>query len=189
MPAKDDFHLADYSFKKDKLIMVASYVAHHDTNVWNQGTVEDPHPLNKFWAERFLIKTGSPHSGPLSPSFSGRRMDASATTRPAPPIRVDSMMQNLPRKPGVKFSLDGLTGSWLPYGGGQSLCPGRHFAKQEMLMSLAIMSTCFDIEILEERGEANLPDLRYFGLGVQPPKHKTRFRIRRRNFDDDSTFG
>lgn len=37
------------------------------------------------------------------------------------------------------FSLDGLNGSWIPYGGGFRACPGRHFAKREILMTLAVM--------------------------------------------------
>ncbi|THZ04907.1 cytochrome P450 [Aureobasidium pullulans] len=186
MPAREDYQLGDYSFKKDRLLVAASYIAHHDTKVWNQGTVDDPHPLNQFWAERFLLKTGSDHSGPLLQSYRKKHVDIPATTRPELPVRVDSAMEDSAVQPEVKYSTDGLAGAWVPYGGGQSLCPGRHYAKQEMLMTFAIMSTCFDIEILQEPGEVTLPDLGYFGLGVLPPKNKTRCRIRRRTFRKDS---
>ncbi|THV97343.1 cytochrome P450 [Aureobasidium pullulans] len=183
---REDYQLGDYSFKKDRLLVAASYIAHHDTKVWNQGTVDDPHPLNQFWAERFLLKTGSDHSGPLLQSYRKKHVDIPATTRPELPVRVDSAMEDSAVQPEVKYSTDGLAGAWVPYGGGQSLCPGRHYAKQEMLMTFAIMSTCFDIEILQEPGEVTLPDLGYFGLGVLPPKNKTRCRIRRRTFRKDS---
>jgi cytochrome P450 len=189
MPAREDYQLGEYSFKKDKLLVAASYIAHHDPKVWNQGTVEDPHPLNKFWAERFLIKPDQDHSGPVLQSYRSRQVDGSTTTRPGPPARVDSVMQPSSPEPEVKYSTDGLAGAWVPYGGGQSLCPGRHYAKQEMLMTFAIMSTCFDIEILQEPGEVTLPDLGYFGLGVLPPKNKTRCRIRRRVIRKDSVVG
>ncbi|KAG9519407.1 cytochrome P450, partial [Aureobasidium melanogenum] len=189
MPAREDYQLGNYSFGKDKLLVAASYIAHHDIKVWNSGTEKDPHPLNNLWAERFLIKPGIEHSGPLSQSYSSGRVDTLAAVRPVPPSRVDSMIENLTTKPEVKFSTDGLAGAWVPYGGGQSLCPGRHYAKQEMLMTFAIMSTCFDIEILQDPGEVTLPDLGYFGLGVLPPKNKTRCRIRRRNVRKDSKAG
>ncbi|THZ14090.1 cytochrome P450 [Aureobasidium pullulans] len=162
------------------------YEIFRDPELLGRGTVDDPHPLNQFWAERFLLKTGSDHSGPLLQSYRKKHVDIPATTRPELPVRVDSAMEDSAVQPEVKYSTNGLAGAWVPYGGGQSLCPGRHYAKQEMLMTFAIMSTCFDIEILQEPGEVTLPDLGYFGLGVLPPKNKTRCRIRRRTFRKDS---
>jgi cytochrome P450 len=181
MPTKKDFQLGGYSFQKDKLLVAASYIAHHDTGVWNSGTTEDPHPLNQFWAERFLIKPGQDDTGPLKQSYRTRKPDTSNTTPPEMPTRVDSGTLNpLMQEPKAKFSVDGLAGAWVPYGGGQSLCPGRYYAKHEMLMTFAILSSCFDIEILQEPGEVTIPDMSFFGLGVLPPKNKTRCRIRRR---------
>ena len=45
-----------------------------------------------------------------------------------------------------RFSLKGLKAVYTPSGGGSSLCPGRHFAKQEVLSTLAILVLQYDIE-------------------------------------------
>lgn len=36
---------------------------------------------------------------------------------------------------------------------GQTLCPGRHFAKEEILLSVAMMCSMFDIELLGSGGK------------------------------------
>jgi cytochrome P450 len=64
---------------------------------------------------------------------------------------------------GMKFSTSGLEGTWIPFGGGAYTCPGRYFAKQEMLLTAALLLGNFDIELL---GESPKPDWRFFGTGV-----------------------
>jgi len=39
-------------------------------------------------------------------------------------------------------------GYWFPYGGGPTMCPGRNFAKQEIMGTLALFLTSFDIEVM-----------------------------------------
>ncbi|KAF9699651.1 hypothetical protein EKO04_002455 [Ascochyta lentis] len=79
---------------------------------------------------------------------------------------------------GAKFSLKGTEGAWLPYGGGSNECPGRFFAKQEMLLTAALLIGNF--EILLDGDSAEI-DWRYFGTGVLGVKGKQPFRLRRRN--------
>jgi len=181
MPEHEDFRLGDHVFEKDKLMVAASYVAHHDTNVWNQGTPEDPHPLSEFWAERFLIQPGNTRSGPLNPSAKNKDVLPRGEAELA-----GGALETTAHADTAKFSIDGLSGAFVPYGGGQSLCPGRHYAKQEMLMTFAILATSFDVEILHGPGEATKLDMKYFGLGVLPPRTATPCRIRRRNIRRDS---
>ena len=68
----------------------------------------------------------------------------------------------------------------LSYLGGHHACPGRVLAKRIMLISSALMTTMFDIEIL-----AAEPNLQYgssrFGFGVRKPKGQVPFLIRRRS--------
>ena len=81
----------------------------------------------------------------------------------------------------------------MPFGGGHSICPGRHLAKEETLLSIAILITSFDFEIVETRGvwDRMMPkrwrgkdrldlDMRYFGTGVLPCKKSVQVKIRRR---------
>ena len=80
--------------------------------------------------------------------------------------------------PGLRFSTDGLGGSFIPYGGGQNMCPGRMFAKQEILFTLAKLLLVFDIEI---QGPEPKMSFKAFGTGILGPERKTPFKIRRRH--------
>ena len=157
-PEHDDFQLGEFLFPKDKLIAVSSRTAAMDNTLWNTGSTEDPHPLDEFWAERFLIHP------PLRRAKDQPKVSA-----------TDDQVNGIPR-----FSMNGLSGAWIPYGGGQRMCPGRHFAKQEIIGTFALLSTLFDIEILGPSESGLEADMRYFPLGGLPPKEKVPFRIRTR---------
>ncbi|KAJ5735341.1 uncharacterized protein N7483_000466 [Penicillium malachiteum] len=79
-----------------------------------------------------------------------------------------------------QFSLDGLSGGWIPYGGGNFMCPGRHFAKQEILGSVAVFQAYYELVIDRPRGWLPRPDRRFYGVGAMPPAEPIPFRIRRR---------
>jgi hypothetical protein len=64
-----------------------------------------------------------------------------------------------------KYSTSGTSNKLFPYGGGNHMCPGRVFAKQEILAAIAIVLLTFDIEVEEDE---SLPGVRrqYNGTGV-----------------------
>lgn len=45
----------------------------------------------------------------------------------------------------LEFSLAGKTKSFLPYGGGISMCAGRNFAKPEVLLAVAVMVSRLEV--------------------------------------------
>ena len=47
---------------------------------------------------------------------------------------------------GLKKNVE--AGSYFPYGGGTAVCPGRYYAKQEILAAVALLLASFDFEIL-----------------------------------------
>ncbi|GKT50487.1 cholesterol 7-alpha-monooxygenase [Colletotrichum spaethianum] len=49
-------------------------------------------------------------------------------------------------KKAKEFSMAGRPSSFFPYGGGVSMCPGRLFAKQEIILAVAMIVSRFDIE-------------------------------------------
>jgi cytochrome P450 len=49
----------------------------------------------------------------------------------------------------MKFSTAELTGKFFPFGGGRYMCPGRTFAKQEVLGAVAVLLLNFDIDFVE----------------------------------------
>ena len=157
-PERKDMKINEWIFPQNETVLIATTPAHMDENVWNTGKANE-HPLNRFWADRFLIYPDDPSSGPK------KRTDRDETF-------------NSPKGSDPTFSLEGLEGSWIPYGGGFRACPGRHFAKREILMALAVMVTLFDIEV--DGSSALQTDPRVNGLGTQRPKNPIPFRIRER---------
>lgn len=154
-PEFQDAHLNGYTLPQDKMLVINSHAAHMDKQNWNTGN-GDTHPVEEFWADRFL--TFPPDA--VEPEA---RSDDAGTKRAGP-----------------KFSLTGLSGAWIPFGGGIHQCPGRHWVKLQIILSFAILCSTFDIELAEEGLHAQ-PDTRKYGLGAMPPKTRTPFRIRRKS--------
>ncbi|KAI0850544.1 putative cytochrome P450 [Daldinia vernicosa] len=77
--------------------------------------------------------------------------------------------------------------SFFPFGGGNVVCPGRHFARQQIIMSLAIIVSKFDIEFIEwttldgkksDRPPRNSKD--FAGTISTPPDRDMKIRWKRR---------
>jgi cytochrome P450 len=80
------------------------------------------------------------------------------------------------------FTTKELEGSWIPYGGGPRQCPGRHFAKRQILLTAALMVTLFDCEILETGKDVQEDvSLQGFGGGISKPASKVPIRLRRQD--------
>ena len=180
-PERKNLEINGWTFPKDKVVLVSSTPAHLDENAWNCGPNESQ-PLTQFWAERFLVYPNDPHSGPKKKK-SGRD---SSSVRNSPNNHPEAQRKNTSEPQSTsestsepEFSTAGMTGSWIPYGGGPRACPGRHFAKREIMMICAVMVSMFDVEIRadDQALEMNPAD---YGLGTLRPTDKVPFRIRRR---------
>lgn len=167
VPQKPDFSIAGWRFPKDQPIMVSSFNTARVPSIWNQGTPDEPHPVEDFWPERFLVDPKDPSSGPVLPHV------RSVKSQGGRPEAGDELSQ----KP--YFTFDGTNGSWLPYGGGSRMCPGRHFAKKEMIGAMAMFLTVFDVELAPRDGWIE-HDLSYFMFGVMHPKGAVPAKLRRR---------
>lgn len=181
---KDDgVTLGNWVMPQGNIMVMSTYHAHRDQDTWNIGTAEEPHPLDEFWAERFLVHSSKTSSGPLKPR-SADKNDVTSTTVPdlstlpsSPTVPAAKLNDN--SNGSAYFSTEGLAGAWIPYGGGQNMCPGRHFAKQEILCIFAFMVTSFDIHLIDPSPPR--VDWGGFGTGILAPAGKgIRCRIRRR---------
>jgi len=86
-------------------------------------------------------------------------------------IRDISGLPGNKKNPGIK--------ALKPFGGGTSLCPGRHFAINEILAYVATVLRRFDMEIVEGQRVA-VPLTSAPSIGTLPPDHDVRVRIRMR---------
>ncbi|KAL8707494.1 MAG: hypothetical protein Q9220_007484 [cf. Caloplaca sp. 1 TL-2023] len=84
---------------KNKLILVNTWLAHTDEEVWN--TKNGTFPLDDFWARRFLVDPENPLSGPLKCNDT--------------PHKESSAGKGNDQR--IHFSTKGLEGAWIPYGG------------------------------------------------------------------------
>ena len=88
----------------------------------------------------------------------------------------------------VVCSMAGLAGKWFPYGGGAHMCPGRAFAKQEILAAVATVLLGYDIEFVAwvnpytKDKTVRFPEVRkgYVGNGIIGADRDMRVRIRRK---------
>ncbi|KAJ5811904.1 hypothetical protein N7474_008205 [Penicillium riverlandense] len=164
VPTTSDFHIGGWHFKEGEQIIVSTYNTARDQSVWNQGNIDDPHPVNEFWPERFILYPDNPNSGPVLRTIAQQQEKKSQASTISEPT----------------FSLDGTAGSWIPYGGGTRMCPGRHFSKKAMIVTMAMFLTAFEIELLIDEEPRIQPDLKYFMFGVMHPDGKIPARIRKR---------
>lgn len=169
IPRNDNFTIGGWHFSKGDPIMVSTYDTARDASIWNQGTVDSPHPVDTFWPQRFLVDLEKPTSGPV--------LLKSTILQQHPPSEDGASEKATPQ-----FSLNGTDGSWVPYGGGSRMCPGRHFAKKEMIVAMAMFVMSFDIELLTDAASQIENDMNYFMFGVMHPKGKVPAKIRRRAF-------
>lgn len=174
---------------KGEIGLVNSHCSHMDKTFWN--TRNGKHPVDEFWAERFVQHPTDPDSGPVKPDLRSE-------------LKMEKSSEGGTRQEGPFFSLDGLDSAWIPYGGksctstshlfgkwkvqgnldadtgfagGYKKCPGRFLAKSAIMMTCALIAETFDLEIPANDVKASPWK---FGMGILRPKNAIPFRIRKR---------
>ncbi|KPM38845.1 hypothetical protein AK830_g7698 [Neonectria ditissima] len=168
-----DLQFGKWRLTKGVGMLSTSWVGGHDQDFWNTGHImpdgSAEHPVDSFWAERFLRYKDEPATGPIRNSGSG------STAGGKTPKRAPDDDKN------ARLVTEGLQAYWYPYGGGTKMCPGRFFAKQELMAGVAVVLRAYEIELLDrEAAGKTVPNMDYFPFGTIPPKGKIAARIRRR---------
>lgn len=160
-----EVRMGPWRFPPNAPIAISTTTAATNAEIWNDA--RGKHPLDRFWADRFLVFPDDPESGPLRK-----------------PLRVLNA-KKLPTASGdaasaPTFSLDGLAGGWIPYGAGEFMCPGRHLAKQEMIGSFAMFLASYEVQLKMPEGWRPEPDMSFFATGTMPPLGSIPFRVRKK---------
>ncbi len=170
VPIIDNFKIGPWRFPKNQMIVTSAWHEQRNKDIWNEGPVNGEfHSVDEFWGERFLVDPNNPESGPRKP---GTAAKSRATVRDR---ERDGKDNNKP-----VFTTDPVTGSFFPYGGGQKICPGRFYAKQEAMGAMGLFLSMFDIELERDPKAFPQPNMGYFPFGVLPPLGAFPARLRRR---------
>ena len=118
------------------------------TDVLVSRTLEKDHilPISQLDDRKILLKKGTLAFAPCWP---GQRDPAVwDAEKPADVFYPERFLTTDPATGKNVFTTSGTAGRFFPFGGGKSVCPGRVFAKQEILAATAIMLLKLDIEVL-----------------------------------------
>ncbi|SCN98185.1 uncharacterized protein FFE2_08902 [Fusarium fujikuroi] len=163
-----------WNFAANLPMLIPSWLAGLDDSFWNSGGTlpggNPQHPVDSFWAERFLEYPNDPLSGPI-------RKEPSKHEMPAAKLPTRSEIDDC----SAKLITKGTRGHFFPFGGGTSKCPGEALAGQTILSSVVFMIYNFDIELCDPN-EANNVRSRHRALpfGSHAFDQPVPIRIRRR---------
>jgi hypothetical protein len=173
-PVISNFKIGPFKFPENEMILASSYHEHRDPTVWN--TKSNLYPVDIFWSDRFLLYPNDPTSGPRIPKSPNSLSTSSSTTSTSIPKPNFTPSQTAGSEP--KFTAEPVNGSFIPYGGGQKVCPGRFYSKSQAIGAMALFVSMFDVEI--EKGVEPAMNMGYFAFGVIPPLGRVPGRVRRR---------
>lgn len=148
-----------FAIAKDALLFAPIELAHRDERSWGV----PGHPAAEFWGERHVRYRAVEEGDGVENGGQGEGK------------RAEFVMGS--RDPNMFF----------PFGGGSSICPGRHFAKQEIFMMVAVLLEKFDVEFVEwttmdgkRSDRAARDDQTYAGAIGMPPDRDMKVRLVRR---------
>jgi cytochrome P450 len=165
---REDCQLGDYVLRAGNMVVVHSRTLQMDKNTWSVPDRPESDPAN-FWPERFL--DGHNHSEALiveENAEAEKNYSADIKKSSAQGKKTRDEKASVSKSKYIQHKMSALR----PFGGGTTLCPGRHFAVNEILGGMAAMMLRLEIEVVAEELERNgvpEPDLKKTG-GLFPDR-------------------
>ena len=124
----------------------------------------------------------------MAPSWLGHRDEALWVNPPCNQFFAERFLTKDPKTGKDIFSTAGTGGKLFPFGGGKTICPGRVFAKQEVLASVAMVLLSLELDFrgfVDEQGNSTkqFPGLRdsYSGSGIMAASGDMKVIFKARN--------
>lgn len=173
---REDCDLGEFRLKAGNLVMIHSRNLQMDHDTWQIPSRPETAP-DKFWAERFLDGDDEAEVNRVAESEEAEGHYAADIAKNKSGRQKIIEPISGPKSKEIQNRMLALR----PFGGGTTLCPGRHFATNEILGGIAALMLRLDVEVvpeeLEKRGKP-MPDLSKQG-GLFPDRPLI-VRMRRR---------
>ncbi|KAH6676565.1 putative cholesterol 7-alpha-monooxygenase [Halenospora varia] len=156
---RQDCQLGDFWLRKGNMAIVHSRTLQMDRETWYVQGKPESEP-QKFWPERFLggdseserlridenreAETNWSEDISRKPGDSKHPIPKELSNKKTEPIAPNG--KDLDSSPEMKRRMLALR----PFGGGTTLCPGRHFATNEIMGGLAALLLRLEVEVLED---------------------------------------
>ena len=175
---REDYQLGDYLLRAGNMVVVHSRTLQMDKDTWSIPGRPESDPSN-FWPERFL-DGHSQSEALIAEENAEAEKNYSEDIKKSPKLGkgTGDGKAHASKSKYIQHKMSALR----PFGGGTTLCPGRHFAMNEILEGMVTMMLRLEIEVVEEELERNgvpEPDLKKTG-GLFPDRPFI-VRMRRRS--------
>ncbi|TVY84462.1 Cholesterol 7-alpha-monooxygenase [Lachnellula suecica] len=174
---REDCQLGDYLLRAGSMVVIHSRTLQMDPATWFIPGCPESDPSN-FWPERFM----DGHSSEALVTEENAEAEENYFTDVKRGSTGDrkgkgSEKTQLSKSKYIQHKMSALR----PFGGGTTLCPGRHFAMNEILGGMVAMMLRLEIEVVEEELEKNgVPEADLKKTGGLFPDRPFIVRMRRR---------
>lgn len=166
--ATDDFAVEGWRLRRGASVVAMPWLGGQDGGFW-EGS-RGGRDVRAFWAERFLEYPKDSATGAV-----GDHKD------PGMGHKGGKGGRTVEDDRSAKVATAGIQGHYFPYGGGVKICPGRFFAKQEIMTAVAVLFRVCEVDLVDVEGAEGIKgDMARFPLGTLPMDGRVPFRIRRR---------
>lgn len=175
---REDCELGGYQLKANSMVIIHSRTLQMDRETWEIPEHPESDPA-KFWPVRFLDGDDENEANRVDEIAEAENNYIADTTSGKSDVSKKSEVEPIsgPKARETQQRMLALR----PFGGGTTLCPGRHFATNEILGGLAALMLRLEIEVVDEELKKNgIPQPNLNKQGGLFPDRPLMVRIRRR---------